>query len=178
MDGKNAWIFHGDVFDVTMKHSKWLTRLGSDGYDLLILINKFVNNLLVKFGKEKISLSKRIKDSVKTAVKYINNFEQTVSEIAIKNHFDYVVCGHIHQPEIRTINVDEKKVVYLNSGDWIENLTALEYNNGEWNLYKYIGEPEVEAEAISVSDQEVEMLSSEEIFSQLVSEFSFTPNKL
>lgn len=69
LDGKKTWIFHGDVFDVTMKHSKWLTRLGSHGYDLLILINAFCNWVSLRMGKGKISLSKNIKNSVKKAVK-------------------------------------------------------------------------------------------------------------
>jgi UDP-2,3-diacylglucosamine pyrophosphatase LpxH len=137
MDGKRAWVFHGDVFDVTMQHAKWLTKLGAIGYDLLILINACTNSVLSKMGKEKISLSKKIKNGVKSAVKYINNFELICADIAISNGYDYVVCGHIHQPEIRTIKNDEGEVGYLNSGDWVENLTALEYNNQEWSLYHH-----------------------------------------
>ena len=34
-NNKKAWIFHGDVFDVTMQHSKWLAKLGAIGYDSL-----------------------------------------------------------------------------------------------------------------------------------------------
>ena len=94
-DGKRAWIFHGDVFDVTMQHSKWLAKLGAAGYDTLILINRFANFISEKiFRQGKLSLSKKIKNSVKTAVKFINNFEQTAADIGISNNFDYVVCGH------------------------------------------------------------------------------------
>ena len=128
LNGKRVWIFHGDVFDVTMQHSKWLARLGAVGYDALIIINAVVNWCLTKVGREKISLSKRVKDGVKSAVKFINNFERTAADIAIENNYDYVVCGHIHQPELRTIQTDKGEVIYLNSGDWVENLTALEYN--------------------------------------------------
>ncbi len=46
VDGKVQWFFHGDVFDLTLKHSKWLARLGSHGYDLVILLNRFVNAAL------------------------------------------------------------------------------------------------------------------------------------
>src|SRR5687767_14921575 len=116
LNGKKAWIFHGDVFDITMQHSKWLAKLGAVGYDTLILINTFVNWWLEKVGREKISLSKRVKDSVKTAVKFINNFEKTAADIAIENKYDYVVCGHIHQPELRKIHADKGEVIYLNSG--------------------------------------------------------------
>lgn len=137
-DDKKAWFFHGDVFDVTMQHSKWLAKLGAVGYDLLILINRFINFISEKFlNKGKLSLSKKIKNSVKSAVKFINNFEQTAADIAIANSYDYVVCGHIHQPEMREITNEQGSVVYLNSGDWIENLTALEYSDGEWSIYKF-----------------------------------------
>jgi len=95
LNGKSAWIFHGDVFDVIMQHSKWLAKLGAIGYDTLILINSFVNFILKLFGKSKISLSKRVKDSVKQAVKFINDFEKTAADIAISNGYDYVICGHI-----------------------------------------------------------------------------------
>ncbi len=133
----NAWIFHGDIFDVTMQHSKWLARLGAIGYDSLILLNSFVNWCLVKMGRGKMSFSKKIKASFKDAVKFINNFEKTCAELAIEKGYQYVICGHIHQPEIRQIETENGRVTYLNSGDWVENLTALEYNKGIWDIYRY-----------------------------------------
>ena len=137
LSGGKAWFFHGDVFDVTMRYSKWLAKLGAVGYDALILINSFVNYFSIKMGKGKISLSKRVKDKVKSAVKFINDFEKVASDIAIEKGYKYVVCGHIHQPEMRRIVTDEGETIYLNSGDWIENLTALEYNNKNWRIYHY-----------------------------------------
>jgi len=137
IDGKKAWIFHGDIFDVTMKHSRWLAKLGAVGYDTLILINGVVNFISSKLGRGKISLSKKIKNSVKSAIKFIGDFEQTATDIAIENGYDYVICGHIHQPVIAQYSNDKGSVLYLNSGDWIENLTALEYHNKEWKLFTY-----------------------------------------
>lgn len=137
LDGKKAWIFHGDVFDVSIQNAKWLARLGGYGYDILILINRFVNWCLERLGKEKYSLSKRIKNSVKSAVKYINDFEQTAAELAIENGFDYVICGHIHQPKMEVIENKYGKTMYLNSGDWVENFTALEYQFKRWKIYNY-----------------------------------------
>lgn len=138
LDGKKAWFFHGDVFDVTMKNSKWLAKLGGWGYDFLIMLNSSVNFLLNLFGRDKVSFSKKIKNSVKQAVKFIDDFETTAIDIAIEKKFDYVVCGHIHQPQIREVEHANGKTTYLNSGDWIENLTALEYNKGKWKLYHHI----------------------------------------
>ena len=140
LDGKKAWFFHGDVFDVTMKHSRWLTRLGGFGYDLLIFLNSVVNQILTFFGREKLSFSKTIKNKVKAAVSYINSFETTVVEIAMRNNFDFVICGHIHQPVIKKVKSKSKSVIYLNSGDWIENMTALEYNNKKWSIFNYNSE--------------------------------------
>jgi len=134
---KRAWVFHGDVFDVSMQHAKWLARLGAVGYDSLILLNSVVNWILLKLGREKMSLSKRIKNSIKNAVKFINDFEVTAATLAIEKGYEYVICGHIHQPEIRVIETEKGCVTYLNSGDWVENLTALEYHRGIWQIYRY-----------------------------------------
>jgi len=170
LNGKQAWVFHGDVFDVTMQYSKWLAKAGAIGYDTLILINTFVNWCLTRFGREKISLSKRVKDSVKSAVKFINDFEKTAADIAIENGYDYVICGHIHQPEMKTIKTEKGEVVYLNSGDWIENLTALEYNGGEWSIYRYA--EDAVAQAVKLRKRfRGDKLDNQEIFRDLVNEF-------
>lgn len=150
VDGKKHWFFHGDVYDVTMKNSKWLAKLGGKGYDILIILNRLVNNLLEKMGREKMSFSKKVKESVKQAVKFISDFEQTVAEIAVDKQFDVVCCGHIHQPEIKEMRFNGKTITYLNSGDWVESLTSLEYYQGEWKLYQHAGKkaalPEEEEE--------------------------------
>lgn len=168
-NGKRAWIFHGDVFDVSMQHARWLAKLGAIGYDLLILLNRFVNFISEKiFRKGKLSLSKKIKNSVKSAVKFINNFEQVAADIAISNQYDYVICGHIHHPQHRIITNDKGSVEYLNSGDWIENLTALEYNQGEWRIH-YFNEAEWKA---SQPEDEEKVPANKELFNHLIQEFN------
>ncbi len=137
LDGKKAWFFHGDVFDASVTSAKWLAKLGGKGYDLLILINRALNWGLVKLGRERYSLSKKIKNSVKGAVKYISNFEETAINLAIENGYDYVACGHIHQPKKEIRENKYGSCTYLNSGDWVENLTALEYSFKRWKLYQY-----------------------------------------
>lgn len=138
LDGKITWIFHGDVFDRTTRGSaKIIAKLGGYGYDLLILLNRAINHVMNMLGKEKMSLSKQVKNGVKKAVSWINNFEQTAAELAIENKYDYVICGHIHQPQQREITTEKGSVTYLNSGDWIENLTSLEYEAGKWTIYHY-----------------------------------------
>lgn len=137
LDGKKAWFFHGDIFDVSIQNAKWLAKLGGYGYDWLILINRMVNWCLTNIGKEKYSLSKKIKNSVKRAVKYINDFEQVATELAIEQGYDYVICGHIHQPKMFIRENNLGKTMYLNSGDWVENFTALEYQFKRWKIYNY-----------------------------------------
>ena len=136
VNGKTMWVFHGDVFDNTTKGSaKMLAKLGGYGYDLLILLNSFINLISKSFGGEKVSFSKKIKNSVKKAITYINKFESIVAELAISKKYDYVICGHIHHPVKKVMRSEKGEVVYLNSGDWIENLSALEYSNDEWSIY-------------------------------------------
>ena len=175
IDDKKAWIFHGDVFDVTMKHSKWLSKLGGKGYDMLIILNTFINWISKLFGYGKLSLSKKIKNSVKSAVKFINHFEETVSDIAIDNKYDYVICGHIHQPEIREISNLKGSTTYLNSGDWIENLTALEYKNNKWSLYEYAKDEIARNTAQKLSKKELKALKKGDspnfLFDEFLKEF-------
>ncbi len=138
LDGQKHWIFHGDVFDASTKGSaRILARLGGKGYDLLIWANHLINRALTFFGREKMSFSKRIKASVKRAVSWINNFEETAIELAIRDDYQFVICGHIHQPQQRTETRNGKSTTYLNSGDWVENLTALEYGDKRWNIYHH-----------------------------------------
>ena len=161
INGKMCWIFHGDVFDATTKGSaKILAKLGGKGYDLLILINRFVNWWLQLFGRGKMSLSKKVKDSVKKAVSWIGNFEQTAAELAIEKNYDYVICGHIHQPQKRLVETAKGKVTYLNSGDWIENLTALEYHQNDWHIYTYNAN-RFEKNRVSKEKQELNVMTNE-----------------
>lgn len=135
--GEKAWIFHGDIFDASVQNAKWIAKLGGWGYDLLIAINSLSNWCLEAMGKERFSFSGMVKNSVKKAVSYITSFENTAAELAIDQEYEYVICGHIHQPQMRRVENRNGSCTYLNSGDWIENLTALEYDQGQWSIYRY-----------------------------------------
>ena len=157
IEGKKHWIFHGDVFDhTTSGGAKFIAKLGGMGYDWLILVNRAINWVLEKFGKGKVSLSKKVKNSVKKAVKFIGDFEKKATEIAINNHYDYVICGHIHQPADKIWTTEKGSVHYLNSGDWIENLSWLEFDKGNWNL-KFFNEKDFEKPIIEKNDISVNM---------------------
>lgn len=141
-----TWLFHGDVFDVTMRHSRWLAKLGAEGYDLLILLNRLVNWGLQRLGRPRVALSKAVKDRVKSAVSLVSDFAQTAATIAADSGYQYVALGHIHCPEIKVLATPKGPVTYLNSGDWVENLTALEYTAAAgWQLYRYADDPRLQA---------------------------------
>jgi UDP-2,3-diacylglucosamine pyrophosphatase LpxH len=136
--GKTYWVFHGDVFDVSIGRGRWLAKVGGKGYDLLIRVNRRINRVRQLLGLRPVSFSAKVKQRVKSAVKHISDFEQTAIDLALEKGYDYVVCGHIHIPQIKTIrNEDGQQVTYLNSGDWVENNTALEFQRGEWSIFKY-----------------------------------------
>ncbi|MDO7171265.1 UDP-2,3-diacylglucosamine diphosphatase [Mariniflexile sp. AS56] len=137
LHGKHAWFFHGDVFDVSLQNAKWLAEFGSYGYHALNRLNQLVNWYLVNRGKERYSFSKKLKNNKKSAAKYSRIYEKVISNLAIENGYDYVICGHIHQPKMAYIETNHGKTIYLNSGDWVENFTALEYQFKRWKVYHY-----------------------------------------
>ncbi len=135
--GKNYWLFHGDIFDISIIDTPWLAKMGGKGYDYLIRINRWINKIRKFFGKGEWSFASEVKNSVKRAVQFINDFEQKAIEVAAEKGYDGVICGHIHIPTIRTQKVGDKSIIYMNSGDWIENLTALEFNGGQWKMHRF-----------------------------------------
>jgi UDP-2,3-diacylglucosamine pyrophosphatase LpxH len=119
-------------------------------------------------GRERISISKTIKNSVKKAVAFINKFEDTVCSIAAEHHYDYAICGHIHQPENKIIVTPHGVVRYLNSGDWIENLSALEYQDEQWKLYFYEQDPL--AKTVDLSTTASKTMDIPELFSLFINQ--------
>jgi UDP-2,3-diacylglucosamine pyrophosphatase LpxH len=138
IDNKMTWIFHGDVFDHTTKGgAKLWSRMGSNGYAVLLGFNRCINKLIKLIGREKISLSKNVMQKVNESIIKIDQFETLIAELAIQKNYDYVICGHIHQPQKRVIANNNGSVVYVNSGDWVDHLTSLEYYQNDWHIYKY-----------------------------------------
>jgi UDP-2,3-diacylglucosamine pyrophosphatase LpxH len=161
IDHKMTWIFHGDVFDNTTKGSaKTLAKLGSSGYSLLIRFNRLINFILNFFGQERVSISKRVMAGVNKAVSKINDFEMIAAELAIEKAYDYVICGHIHQPQKKVVENEKGKVTYLNSGDWVEHLTALEYQQNEWKIFEY-READFPEKAETESQQELSVITDQ-----------------
>ncbi|MHA8054212.1 UDP-2,3-diacylglucosamine diphosphatase [Aquirufa sp. OSTEICH-129A] len=132
--GKKYFITHGDIFDSITSQMKWLAYLGDIGYTFLLWVNKWYNYHRQRQGKPYYSLSQTIKQKVKAAVNFISDFEEKLVELAIAQEADGIICGHIHKAEIKQI----KGISYMNSGDWVESLSALvETHQGEWLLLQY-----------------------------------------
>ena len=118
---ESYYVFHGDVIDIFITKYKWLSKIGAVGYDFALWLNRWYNKYRVWRKLPYQSISQKIKSGVKAATNYVNDFEVTALSMASKKGCHGVMCGHIHQPEDRMINGKR----YLNSGDWVENMTAI-----------------------------------------------------
>ena len=131
---RRYFITHGDVFDSVTSNMKWLAKLGDISYNALLRLNTLFNKYRMSQGKPYFSLSQFLKHKVKQAVSFISGFEGMLADLARSKKCDGVICGHIHYPENRMID----GIHYLNSGDWVESLSALtETYDGEWSIVRY-----------------------------------------
>ena len=134
--GKRYYITHGDFFDAITMTKKWLAVLGDYGYDLLLHLNEPIQKIRKWLGIRRYwSLSKYVKDNLKSSVSFITDFETILANYARQKKYDGIICGHIHKAEIKEIN----SIQYLNCGDWVESCTALvETIEGEWKIIEWI----------------------------------------
>jgi len=149
--GKKYFVIHGDIFDTITTNLRWLAKLGDIGYTFLLWVNKIYNNRRIKKGLPYFSLSQYVKQKVKSAVSYISDFEKELVDLAKSKNCSGVICGHIHHPAITQYG----DLVYMNSGDWVESLSALvEDFNGNWKIIYYsdlLIEEEIEEKKVSNS---------------------------
>ncbi len=137
LKNERFYITHGDFFDSVTMTKRWLAVLGDMGYDLLLNVNQVLGYLRKKMRyKSYWSLSKYVKDNVKSSISFITDFEQILSDYAKRNGYEGVICGHIHKAEMREID----GIRYLNCGDWVESCTAIvETYEGEFRIIKWLG---------------------------------------
>jgi UDP-2,3-diacylglucosamine pyrophosphatase LpxH len=134
IDGKRYLVIHGDLFDGITNIAPWLGFLGDKAYDLILSINSKFNWVRHRLGFGYWSLSKYLKLKVKSAVNFIFKFELNITDYCRRKKYDGVICGHIHNAEIKTIN----GICYMNTGDWVESCTALvEHCNGNWEIISW-----------------------------------------
>ncbi len=131
---KKYFVTHGDIFDTVTTKLSWLAKLGDVGYTFLLWLNRHYNSYREKKGLPYYSLSQVVKAKVKSAVSFISDYENELAQVAKARKCHGIICGHIHQAAIKTIN----GIDYLNSGDWVESLTALvEDKEGNWKIIYY-----------------------------------------
>ena len=135
-DGRRILVIHGDIFDVVVKHVRWLAVFGSYGYSVLLSLGRVVDGIRGFLGLERWSLSAYIKQGVKGVIGYIGNYQKTVEAYASSNGMDGVVCGHIHKAA-----ADDARG-YYNAGDWVESCTAIvEDDRGNMRLLSFDAPP-------------------------------------
>ena len=131
---KKYYVIHGDIFDHVTSNMRWLSKLGDVGYTFLLYINKYYNRYRRWRNKPYYSFAQSVKGKVKSAISYISDFEESLVKLAKTKHCQGIICGHIHHPE----NKYYGRLHYLNSGDWVESLSALvEDEEGNWNVVYY-----------------------------------------
>jgi len=137
VDGRRYLVVHGDLFDGITRLAPWLAILGDRAYDTILSLNNKFNWILHRMGIGYFSLSRFLKRKVKKAVDFVFQFEQNLAGYCKKRGYDGVICGHIHQAEIKEID----GVTYMNDGDWVESLTALvEHHDGRWEIVTWTQE--------------------------------------
>jgi UDP-2,3-diacylglucosamine pyrophosphatase LpxH len=163
---KQFFVTHGDVFDSITSNMKWLAYLGDIGYTFLLTLNKFYNQYRNFRGLPYYSLSQVIKSKVKAAVSYVSDFEEKLTELAVAEKCDGVICGHIHQPAIRQIG----ELTYMNSGDWVESMTALvEDFKGNWKIIYHTDVLETENEETEEYEDSIQnFLNSNSLLKNMV----------
>jgi UDP-2,3-diacylglucosamine pyrophosphatase LpxH len=135
-DGRRYLVLHGDLFDIVIRHARWLALLGDKAYDAAICANTMFNALRRALGLTYWSLSQWAKLKVKNAVKFIGEFEHALAAEARRHNVDGVICGHIHHAVIR----DDTEVRYINCGDWVESCTAVvEHVDGRFEIITWTG---------------------------------------
>ena len=150
--GKKFLIVHGDEYDTIAQCHKWIAKIGNDGYDFLLWVNRIIRTTRKKLGiQSNFSLAAYVKFKVKNAVQFISDYEESIVNTLKDQNLDGVICGHIHHAEIK----DMDGFLYINTGDFVESCTAIvEHNDGTIELIKWqMTELEVTDEDLEINTQ-------------------------
>lgn len=166
LNGVKTWIFHGDIFDITIHKTKWLAKLGAAVYGMLTMLNQIINRFLRWIGKPEIIIYKKIKKYTVREKINPSSFESAIGNSAFQQGYQTVICGHTHIPKEKQLTISGQNIQYLNCGDWVEHFTAAEYCNSNWSLY-YHNDPDDE-----VTD-DLEVPEERQLYQSLVKELVF-----
>jgi UDP-2,3-diacylglucosamine pyrophosphatase LpxH len=150
-DGRRYLVIHGDMFDVVIRHARWLALLGDKAYDATIIINTVFNKVRRRLGLTYWSLSRWLKLKVKNAVSFIGEYEKALVAEAHRRGVDGVICGHIHHPAIH----EKLGIRYVNCGDWVESCTAVaEHFDGTFEIIAWTMQADERAELVSNAERQ------------------------
>lgn len=148
--GKRYLVTHGDEFDDITTNWRWLSKLGDIGYTLLLNLNSFYNKRRSERNLTYRSISSIVKRKIKSSISYIGDYENHLAEVAGKRNCAGVICGHIHHPENKLIG----DLLYINSGDWVESLSAAtEEYDGTWKIIYYYSDETIQDNSVRTSLQ-------------------------
>ncbi len=137
LDGEKTWVLPGDALDPSFRPLHWLCRLGKSGYALLLRSHRLRNRIRASMERGPLSFRKYAEKHPTQKGRLEEAFEKSVTDLAGRMGYDTVVCGHTHRPSKKWRESPGSEGLYLNSGDWVDSLTALEYNFKRWKLYRY-----------------------------------------
>ena len=130
-------MIHGDVLDTAVKYKLSAQKLVGKRFKLLNSIDAILTATFNLFGRKRWSLAKEVKTHPAQAERYLSFFERAAATLAHSKGCDSVICSHVHAPKLASKEIAGKEIQYLNAGDWVSNLTALEFRFGRWELYRY-----------------------------------------
>lgn len=169
LEGKQTWIFHGDVFDHIIHHSAWLAKLGAAAYGFLTVFNKVINVFLKLLGGKEMILYKSMSDRIAKHGKVLTNFEKAIANAAVSKNMDLVICGHTHIPVDKQIATDKGEVRYINCGDWVEHFSAAEFANGDWSL---VYTPDEVVEVAESPEDELFIPNKKQVYKSIIEELA------
>lgn len=149
---KRAWVVHGDVFNRRLRSFKWMSKLGSVGVELLTLMFEVVDQIKYNLGLDD-------KSSTSVITNKTREFEKSIVDIAASLGFDYIICGNTHLPKIKQFISKNGPIFYLNPGDWLKHMSALEFRQNRWHLF-YCEDPLISVSTVSSISPELSYLPS------------------
>jgi UDP-2,3-diacylglucosamine pyrophosphatase LpxH len=139
LDGRRHWFLHGDAFDLSLGTGAVMGWLGTQAYDGLASLGVGVNRLRAMVGMRPMSMVDAWKRRLPAARRHIERYEDCCLRAAAARGYDAVVTGHIHVPRQRSAEIGGRRIEYLNSGDWVDSMSALEYADGAWRVVTWNG---------------------------------------
>lgn len=159
-DGKKLWVVHGDLFDNVIQHARWLAYLGDFAYTTLLSMNSWVNAIRRLLNLPYWSFSQYLKHKVKSAVSFMSAYETAITTETRRRKCQGVVCGHIHKPALK--HMDD--ILYANSGDWVESITALvEHHDGRLEILYWSEQGVLKASCDEIAETQAELISGQTV---------------